>query len=413
MDGSEKPMRVAFCSHYPLSAIFGDGASGSAREHPFPWVRLLARELLQGGHLSSLDILTHSTRYPHDEVIERDGITFHIFAWQDRVELSPVRLRGFQVAWGNALWRLVRCLRSLNPDVVHAHGTDDVYSLAAALCGLPHLVSLQGLMAEIGRAQPTRRLHWLQRMERQALRWAGAVNAKTPGAADFARQQNPRIAVHQIEDPVAQEYFAAPVPPARPVLHFVGELLPRKGVEQWIEAFVALTERHADLRGRIVGSGPARYERHLRRLLARAEVDRRVDLTGSLSAADIAAGYAEGGIFCLPSFAEHCPNAVMEAMAAGLPVVASRVGDVHHIVEAEASGLLVGAPDPMLIEEAVARLLDKPRWHERLGQRGRQIALARWTADRCAGEHMRLYTELASAPARRWPWRALSPLGFR
>jgi glycosyltransferase involved in cell wall biosynthesis len=95
----------------------------------------------------------------------------------------------------------------------------------------------------------------------------------------------------------------------------------------------------------------------------------------------------------------------MEAMAAGLPVVASRVGDVHHMVEAESSGLLVGTPDPVLVAEAVSRLLEHPRWHLRLGRRGRQIALERWSPDRCASEHARLYGEIISRASRRRPWR--------
>ena len=87
-------MRVAFCTHYPISDVFSDGASAPLPgEHPFPWVRLLARALVDGGHLSSLDILTHSSRYPKDEVIQRAGITFRIFAWQDRVELPVLRMR--------------------------------------------------------------------------------------------------------------------------------------------------------------------------------------------------------------------------------------------------------------------------------------------------------------------------------
>jgi glycosyltransferase involved in cell wall biosynthesis len=389
-------VRVAFCTHYPISAIFGDEVSAPQEgEHPFPWVRLLARALIEGGHLSSLDVLTHSPLYPRDEVVVREKVTFHIFARQDRLELPPVRLRGFRVAWAHALWRLVRCLRTLGPDVVHAHGTDDVYGLAAVLCGRPHLVSLQGLMAFIGRAQPTSRSRALQWMERQTIVRARALNAKTPGVAAYARRLNARAGVVQIEDAIAEDFFASPVPAARPTLRFVGELLPRKGVEAWIEAFVKLAARHGDLRGTIVGSGPSEYQRHLRKLLGDAGVDGRVVLAGPLSASDIARGHAEGGVFCLPSFAEHCPNAVMEAMAAGLPVVASRVGDVHHLVEAERSGLLVGAPDPVLIAEAVSRLLDRPRWHESLGRRGRQIALERWRADRCAREHVQLYRRLA------------------
>ena len=395
-------MRVAFCTHYPISAILSDGDSSRTGEHPFPWVRLLARALIDRGHVQSLHVITHTNRHPEDRVIERDGITFHLFAYHDRLDLASVRMRGFRVAWGRALWRQVRCLRKLAPDVIHAHGTDDVHGLTAILSGQPYVLSLQGLMAQIERVQPTSRTRDLQRLEWLALKRARVINAKTPGMAAYARKLNRRAQVYEIEDAIAPEYFAAAIPRAAPVLHFVGALTPRKGVEQWIDAFASLSMRHVDLRGRIVGKGPAAYQKFLRQRIQTAGLEKRLVLTGPLNATEIAQGFAEdGGVFCLPSRAEHCPNAVMEAMAAGLPVVATRIGDVHHLVEAEASGLLVGAPDPLLVDEAISRLLAAPQWAERLGQRGREIATSRWQVDRCAELHAELYHEVLSSPRRR------------
>ncbi|HEU0103774.1 MAG TPA: glycosyltransferase [Mycobacteriales bacterium] len=100
----------------------------------------------------------------------------------------------------------------------------------------------------------------------------------------------------------------------------------------------------------------------------------------------------------LPSRTEGWPLTVVEAMLAGLPVVATPVGSVAEAVADGDSGLLVPSDDPAALAAALRRLTDEPGLAERLGARGRQVAAAGMTAPRMAERWLALWDELQAGP---------------
>jgi glycosyltransferase involved in cell wall biosynthesis len=108
---------------------------------------------------------------------------------------------------------------------------------------------------------------------------------------------------------------------------------------------------------------------------------------------------AEWDVFCLPSRSEGFPLSVVEAMLAGLPVVASRVGSVAEAVDDGRTGLLVEKDDVDGLTAALVALTD-PRRREEMGRAGRELAATRFTAARMADAYRRLYVELLAAPRR-------------
>jgi glycosyltransferase involved in cell wall biosynthesis len=108
-------------------------------------------------------------------------------------------------------------------------------------------------------------------------------------------------------------------------------------------------------------------------------------------------------LFLLSSLSEGMSFAILEAMAAGLPVVATRVGGNGELVEDGASGLLVPARDPAALAGAVLRLLGDPGERRRMASRGRQIAEQRYDQARSAERYVELYRRLASRQRGRRP----------
>ena len=121
----------------------------------------------------------------------------------------------------------------------------------------------------------------------------------------------------------------------------------------------------------------------------------RVHLVGERT--DIPEILAASDIFVLPSRWEGLPLTIIEAMMAGLPVVASQVGGVPELVEEGKSGFLVEPRNPHRLAEALSPLLDDPELRFRLGQAGRQRALAHFPLDRMLNTYRTLYTELLAA----------------
>ncbi len=153
---------------------------------------------------------------------------------------------------------------------------------------------------------------------------------------------------------------------------FVGRLEPRKGATYLVRAYAALKERHPDTRLILCSVGPQLGE--IRRFVRRHHVED-VLFAGRVSDADKARFYKTADIFCAPSTGQESFGIVLlEAMAAGLPVVASDIHGYKRVVQRNATGLLVEPRDPHAIADALERLIREPALRARLGEAGARVA---------------------------------------
>ena len=192
-------------------------------------------------------------------------------------------------------------------------------------------------------------------------------------------------------------------PVARDVLLFVGRLVERKGAAFAIEALAELVRAGRRIRLVIVGEGP---EREALVVLADAlGVGDRVELTGELSPAEVRARYAAGGIFVMPAVTdwkgeqEGFGMVIVEAMAYGLPVVASRSGGIPDIIRDGENGLLVPERDVAALAGAVTRLLDDESLAARLATAARDDVRHRFAPARIATAFDTVYRRATRRPA--------------
>jgi glycosyltransferase involved in cell wall biosynthesis len=140
---------------------------------------------------------------------------------------------------------------------------------------------------------------------------------------------------------------------------YVGNLAPEKGVPVLAEAFEHLVESgRKEVRLAIVGGG--QLDGELRQLARKHAMEERLLLNGRCPHEEIPTWMAACDVFCLPSFREGCPNVVLEALACGRPVVASRVGGVPELID-ERNGVLVPAGDSSTLATALEGALER-RW---------------------------------------------------
>jgi colanic acid/amylovoran biosynthesis glycosyltransferase len=163
------------------------------------------------------------------------------------------------------------------------------------------------------------------------------------------------------------------------VLH-VGRLAPEKGQLGLLEAVARGVARGFDLHLRIGGEGPARAE--LERAIRALGLHDRVTLLGRLDEGQVHEEMARADAFVLSSFMEGLPVVLMEAMAAGLPVVAPRVAGIPELVEDERSGLLFHPADWDGLCEGLCRLGSDADLRRRLGEEGRVRVRAEFQIDR-------------------------------
>lgn len=287
-------------------------------------------------------------------------------------------------------------LRS-SADVVHAHAFGHfplwVGQLSSALRGTRLIVTPH---SDPGSGMPLARV-WSRYVARTSVRGADRTVALSRIEAEWLTRLGVRPERIRVIPPgidVAEfESIPARATNARgPAILFVGRLdAAQKGLATLVRA-VAQVPSGLRARLRMVGQDWGGLERTLS--LARSlGIADRVDALGAVSRADLLREYARAELLVLPSRFDSFPVVVLEAMAAGLPVVATRVGGVPEVVEEGKSGLLVPPENPAALAEAIGTVLSDRALGVRFGVEGRRRAV-RFDWSIVAGEYVRLFTEV-------------------
>ena len=261
---------------------------------------------------------------------------------------------------------------------------------------LPFVVSLKGVIADELRNESglTRALLSMQaRWERLNARRADVVIAPSRYSADVARREY-GVAAQQIvvvPEPIELERWtalfaaAAPRPRGGPAILCVARMYPRKRIGDLLEASARLRRRIPGARVRIVGKGPEWED--VVRLHGTLGLGETVALLGDVSRERLAEEYVGADIFCLPSVQESFGIVFLEAMAAGLPVVACRAAAIPEVVEDGVTGLLVPPRDPAGLAGALEALAADPGRARAMGDAGRR-RVAAYTPERVAARFL-------------------------
>jgi glycosyltransferase involved in cell wall biosynthesis len=287
------------------------------------------------------------------------------------------------------VWRLARYLRTEQISLVHCF---DFYSnvvgvLSARLAGVGAVIASQ---RDLGNLRPA--LH--ARVQSFILRLADRVLVNSEAVAERVRTHRAvagRVVV--IPNGVDVDRFSpAPDRPrdAGPVtIGTLANLRPEKGLADLVSAAAIVRSVHPDARLMIWGEGPLRSE--LERRLGQIGLDRSVALPGSTANPEAALQRLD--VFVLPSLSEACSNGLLEAMATGLPVIATSVGGNAALVEEGLTGLLVPPGDPSALAKAIIRLIENPTLARDLGARGRDRVRSAFGFRRTIDSLETLYTD--------------------
>lgn len=313
--------------------------------------------------------------------------------------------------------RFGRQLRRDDVDVVHAYSFyGNVFAVPAArLAGVPVVIaSIRDMGVYLDAAQ-RRVQRWACRMADHVLVNAEAIRrwlvsdgydqtriSVIPNGIDLARFDSTPA-----PSTLRAEYG---IEPGTPIVLLVSRLVPRKGIEHFLEAATRVLRQIPDARFVVVGE-PAtprvrpdgRREPSFRAVLeaqaARLGVGHQVIFTGLRR--DIPALMADAAVSVLPSLSEGLSNVLLESMAMGAPVVATRVGGAPEAIEHGVSGLLVPPGAPAELARAVTALLADPSRAARFGRTARRVIADRYSLERMVHDTTRVYHRLLERPARR------------
>ena len=279
-----------------------------------------------------------------------------------------------------------------------AYWRDLAYLVVAKLCGARVLLQKHGgsLEAFCG-ANPL-----FAAFVRGSLRLADAVVVLSRAEREeFERWLEGRSVVllpNGIDCAPYLRFPRAAADPAAPLrLIYVGRLAPRKGLDEILGAFARLEAGGVPAELVIAGSGPD--EMRLKRLAALLGLEERVRFAGPAFGEDKARLLSQADVLLLPSYGEGLPYALLEAMAAGVVPVVTRVGAVPDVVEAGVHGLFVQVRDAQEIVAALASLDADRAWLARMSAACRKRIAASYSIDRVAADFGGLYAALAAPRA--------------
>ena len=341
-----------------------------------------------------VDVRVFSTRPPPEETAAR-----HAFAERAREETTYLWPRPFTSILSAAAWGLMRP-RGLARAATIPFRLDGM-SLRDRVTTVPLLVAAC-ILAREAASQRVRHIH-VHMAARSAVIalmarrlsglpysltlhgdldwWGGGMGSKLENAEftiavakwlhDDVRQRYPRVGPSEVLIAPMGVDTRKWVPGRRSLddspfrVVTVGRLHGPKGHDVLIRAIARLRDSGRDILLTVVGSGSERAA--LESLVRDLGVERAVEFAGSLSEDEVIARLRRAHAFVLASRLETRPVVLMEALALGIPVIATDVGGIPEIVTPEWDGLLVGADDATALASAVARLMDDPGLRRRLG----------------------------------------------
>jgi glycosyltransferase involved in cell wall biosynthesis len=292
------------------------------------------------------------------------------------------------------LYRVARYLRQFDLVLTYNRGSANVLLAKLAHGGPPVVHHEDGFNAD----EATQLKPWRNLYRRIALQAADRLAVPSQSLAEIAvaRWGQPASRIVRISNGIAVGDFSRepdPIPgfrrrPGETIIGTVAGLRPVKNQRRLIRAFAMLGQRGARLI--IVGEGSE--EASLRAEAAACGVADRVIFSGFLPHADRVFGHFD--VFALSSDSEQFPIAVVEAMAAGLPVVATDVGDIRTMVSERNHAQIVGRDDEAAFSRALALLVDDAGARSRLGQQNLRKARREYEEGPMIAAYAELYNRV-------------------
>jgi glycosyltransferase involved in cell wall biosynthesis len=359
-------------------------------DRPTPWFGTAPEALLQGFALIP-EVKVHvlgCTQQPMASSPEKlaDNIWFH--------SLHVPKLGWMRTGYQGCVRAVRRKLQEIRPDIVHGQGTERECALSAVFSGFLNVLTIHGNMrsvAKVSRSKPVS-FSWL------AARLESFVLPRTQGVVCITRYTENAVKelarqMWLVPNAVDDSFFqVSPEPEFPPVMLFAGNVLPYKNQNAFIRALDAVAKQH---RFKLCFIGRASrgdaYADEFFQLVAERPW---CSYEGFADRTKLKDYLRRASIVVLPSLEDNCPMVVLEGMAAGVPVMAARVGGVPDLIEEGVTGLFCDPTRAESMAAATTRLLADAQLRARVRDVAKERAWLRFHPKAIAQRHVEIYREV-------------------
>jgi len=360
-------------------------------EKPLPYFGTAPAALLDGLALLSEEIEIHILSCTQRTIPAPAKLAPNIWFHSLRVAKIGWLRTGYQ----GCIRAVRRKLREIQPDLVHAQGTERDCALSGVFSGCPNLLTIHGNMrrlALLNRARPLSFLWLSARLESFVLPRATGVVCITNHTREMVGAKARKTWV--IPNAVDPQFFGVEARPgAERTILCAGTICFHKNQNQLIEALDSLAAR-AKFKLVFIGGigGDSAYGRAFLDLVALRPW---CQYSGFADRAAFRAALSAATMLVLPSLEDNCPMVVLEAMASGVPVLGARIGGVPDLIEPGVTGLFCDPTSSASISAGVTELLENPARAREMAQRAREKALREFHPQVIALRHLEIYQEVA------------------
>lgn len=383
-------MRIVLVSRYPRN--FGR-PRGGVESVTVVLARALARMKNMDVHIVTLEKNLSTKLSEQDE-----QVTIHRLPRTSCPEIVDIHI-------GPGRKRLLAKIREIAPDIVHSHET---FGLTLGDLEVPHIFTVHGfdhanIPAESRPFAFIRSFLW-KLVERRGFVRHKTIISISPYVRSMLEPYAPQATVYDIDNPVDDSYFAIEKKEDSGRVLILGWINERKNTLGAVKALAYARKCGAD--GMLVVAGEAKLESYRQVVLEEIKNSNLADkvvFLGHINREQLKEELARTSVLLLPSLQENAPMAISEAMAAGIPVIASNRCGMPFMVAQGKSGYLVDPFDTTQIGERLKELLQSKELRQNMGAEGRKIALSRFHPDIVAQKTCTVYDNLLKnvTPTRR------------
>ena len=331
--------------------------------HPTTWIHYLVEEIKKRD--VELIILITSPYVKKTTIVSENNVTYHIiprglsFIGKGYPEYCRLDTMTNYFFLQNVIQKTIK---SYQPDILTAHGTEDVYSLPLLRSSTPSVVWIQGFISDILKTNPDN--YFLKKqnlLEQQVLSHQKAFISNCSDFDNYFFMHNQQAEISYLSYPISNEAFAISEPEKDADICFTGSLIKRKGIEDFIGMVHLLKQKRPDIRAKLIGGHlTSDYGLFLKELITKYGIEHNLIFKGYLPEhADVLKEMAKSHVFVLPSYFDAGPRCIAESMALKVPVVAYQINGVSWMLgENNERGMTVPAGDIVQLAASVETFLE-------------------------------------------------------
>ena len=291
--------------------------------------------------------------------------------------------------------RAVRdCLKDLCPDIVHGQGTERDCAISAVFSGFPNVITIHGnmrLIARLHRAPPWSYMGLAAMLEDFAI-------PRTDGIVCITRYTERAIGgkakrtwiIPNAVDPRFFDVCARPIDP--PLLLCVGHVTQRKNQLALLDALEGLANKFR-FQIRFLGQVPEK-DPYARKFRQRASQHSWIKAIGPCNREELREAMSQASLLILPSIEDNCPMVILEAAAAGVPILASRLGGIPELIQEGVTGHLFEPQIRSTLLSQLRNIFSDAHLASQMAANAREQAVRRFHPNVIAAKHLEIYGEL-------------------